>query len=245
MARTLAWGARGRSFKSSHPDNLTNLFLMENLSAVKMVVFDFDDTLVQTKSIRYEALKYTGKHFYNLNITSSDIDRYWGKPFYEMMEGVFNKVESGEQIANKYKSILHLYPNQPFFDTVSTLKMLKVKYKLALVSSSVRDLVFSGMENVGIPSDTFDFIQTSDQVKYHKPDSRVFTPLIEFMRINLIEKDEALYVGDSVDDFISSTGAGLKFIGIAGRTTSKVVFDENGAVSVTSLSGICELLGLI
>ena len=27
MARTLAWGARGRSFKSSHPDLLFSLFL--------------------------------------------------------------------------------------------------------------------------------------------------------------------------------------------------------------------------
>lgn len=205
---------------------------------IKAVIFDFDDTLVQTKTIRYEALKYTGLKFYNLKITNTDIDLYWGKPFAEMMEGVFKGVESTGQIIINYKSILHLYPNKPFDDTVSTLKILHQKYLLGLISSSVKDLIKSGLGNVNIPADIFAYIQTSDEVTFHKPDPRVFNPIKEYLHSNNIIDKEVLYVGDTIDDFVSSTKTGFNFLGIANRTTDEKIFKDHKTNYILNLSEI-------
>jgi beta-phosphoglucomutase-like phosphatase (HAD superfamily) len=40
----------------------------------KAVLFDMDDTLIQTKVAKYGAHKHTAKHFYNRVLEDSDID---------------------------------------------------------------------------------------------------------------------------------------------------------------------------
>jgi len=202
---------------------------------IKLIAFDFDDTLVQTKVIRYEALKFTGKSFYNIQITNQDIDKYWGLPFSEMMNGVFNRIEDSSEIIKKYKSILHKFPNKSFPDTKKVLQLLKKDYQLALISSSVRDLILSGLKDVNLSESIFDFIQTSDQIEYHKPDPRVFDPLIKYIG-RRFERSEVLYIGDTIDDYKSSKSAGFQFIGIANRTTPKRLMDENNITSVFTLS---------
>lgn len=209
----------------------------------KAILFDFDDTLVQTKKIRYEALKYTAKTFYTLTITDEDIDRYWGKPFHVMMDGVFNSVDTTENLSANYKSILHLYPNLPFEDTLTTLDSLSNQYILGLISSSVRELITSGLKDVGISPDLFKYIQTSDEIEYHKPDPRVFNPVKDYLLKQSIKESEVLYVGDTLDDYISSRDAGFGFIGIAGRTTDSSIFKDNGAEYVDSLAELLKRLG--
>lgn len=43
---------------------------------IKVVLFDFDDTLVKTKEVRYEAIKEAGRKFYKLTISDKDIDTH-------------------------------------------------------------------------------------------------------------------------------------------------------------------------
>lgn len=193
---------------------------------IKAVLFDFDDTLVKTKEIRYKALKFAGKKFFNFDITDNEIDQYWGKPFNAFLSGLFKNIESPEALTEKYKSTLHEFPNEPYTGTIEVLENLSKKYLLGIVSSSNPDLILSGMENTGIDPKLFFFIQSSYDTDIHKPDPRVFLPCIEKLKIKAIKKSETLYVGDALDDFESSSKAGIHFCGIANRTVSEDVFKK-------------------
>ena len=63
---------------------------------LKAVIFDFDDTLVQTKPVRYGTMKEVGKTFYNQDITDQEIDKYWGRSFPELIKALIHNDDSAE-----------------------------------------------------------------------------------------------------------------------------------------------------
>lgn len=209
---------------------------------IKAILFDFDDTLVQTKVIRFEAVKHTAKKFYNLSLTDEHISKHWGKPFAEMMLEIFNHVDTSENIIERYKSILPEYPNKPYPETLDTINALKVGYKLGIVSSSSTELIISGLKNVGIDPSQFDYIQGAEKSEFHKPDGRVFEPSLLFLQQLNISRDQVVYVGDSIDDFAAAKSADIHFIGVHGRTISKEDFDKVEARSISSLKEIVDAI---
>ena len=57
---------------------------------IKVILFDFDDTLVQTKAVKSAALKELGRTQFNKIITDDDLNRYWGLPYQEFMCKLFD-----------------------------------------------------------------------------------------------------------------------------------------------------------
>lgn len=202
---------------------------------IKAVIFDFDDTLVQTKTIRYKAIKHAGKQFYNIDITDAAIDAQWGKPFEDFLYQVFKRVADYPTLFKNYKSILDAYPNEAYPNTEKVLEELSRRYELAVISSSHKELIISGMKNVGFKPDMFRFIQSADETTVHKPNPEVFTPSLNAFNADGINKTEILYVGDTLDDYHSAVNAGLHFCGIADRTTPAKDFDKVKAVYITDI----------
>lgn len=191
---------------------------------IKAVLFDFDDTLVKTKEIRYKALKEAGKTFYNQEITDQHIDKFWGQPFNPFISGIFSNADTPEKLTENYKSILHKYPNEPFLETNEVLDILSKKYLLGVISSSNPDLIRGGMESTHINPKLFFFIQSSFDTDVHKPKPDVFLPSLEKLKTKEINKSEIVYVGDALDDYTASKNAGLYFCAIANRTVSEGEF---------------------
>lgn len=54
--------------------------------------------------------------------------------------------------------------------------------------------------------------------------------------------EEILFTGDTLGDYYASSGAGLKFIGMSGRTATEEEFDKVGSNSVTNLTELREYL---
>jgi len=73
---------------------------------LKAIIFDLDDTLLKTRETKFAALKFAGKHFYNIAINDETLNLHWGKPFLEFMGIVFGNVDSPENISKNYKSIV-------------------------------------------------------------------------------------------------------------------------------------------
>jgi HAD superfamily hydrolase (TIGR01549 family) len=193
---------------------------------IKAIIFDFDDTLVVTKTIRYKAIKFAGEKFYNLKITDSEIDKLWGKPFDYFIYEVFHQLEKVDILFSNYKSILSQYPQKTYSGTSKILNLLKQKYLLGILSASHRDLILSGMNDAGLDPKLFTFIQSSDDTTTHKPDPNVFLPSIDKFAKHHIDKSEILYVGDAMDDYFAATNAGINFCGIADRTTTSSLFAQ-------------------
>lgn len=93
---------------------------------------------------------------------------------------------------------------KPFPDTVRSLKQLKEKFQLAIISN-VDDELFS-VSNKLLEVE-FDFIVTAQQIGSYKPDHRNFKQALEVFNI---EKQEHLHVAQSIyHDIIPANQLGL------------------------------------
>lgn len=187
---------------------------------IKAIIFDFDDTLFMTRQTRIAAGIYWAKHFYNRTITKQDILKQWGKPFDEFMKAFLNGTDGLELAKERYYSILHKFPNKTYEGVPALLRQLSKKYKLGMVSASSLKLILPEFKLSDIDQNLFEFIQAQEHTTLHKPDPRVFDPILENFKKLQINKEEIIYVGDSDLDLQAASGAGLRFIAIAGNSKS-------------------------
>ena len=106
--------------------------------------------------------------------------------------------------ASMYMLSDHFSEWKPFPDTVRSLKQLKEKFQLGIISN-VDDELFS-ISNKLLEVD-FDFIVTAQQIGSYKPDHRNFQRALEVFNI---EKQEHLHVAQSIyHDIIPANQLGL------------------------------------
>lgn len=212
------------------------------MSKIKAVIFDFDDTLVLTKPIRFAAMKDAGKTFYDKDINDEDIEKHWGKSFPIMIKAIIQHEAPAEEMVEKYLSILHKYPLKSYPQAAQTLKLLSNNYLLGLMTSSIKQFVTEGFKDAQLDLKLFDHIQTAEDTNVHKPNPEVFLPSLNYFAQKNIQKDEIIYVGDSESDHQAATNAGINFVAIAENTTPKEKFTALQANYISSLSELPEYI---
>lgn len=209
---------------------------------IQAVVFDLDDTLLQTRETKFAAIKYAGEHFYNQTISDATINSHWGKPFREFISLVFSDVDSVDEIISNYKSIVQEFKNREHPGTRETLEQLFPLYKVCILSSAAQSLVLYDLETAGLPIEKFTYIQSAEDTQVHKPDPKVFIPTLSVLAEYQIKPENSIYVGDIVSDYVAASGAGVHFRGIADRTISADEFKKAGASTIRSIR---ELPGIL
>jgi len=205
---------------------------------IKAIFFDYDDTLVQTKISKWDALKATGKRFYNLDITSEDITPFWGLPYEKMLVGVLRNADTLENLKQNYEQTHVQFPMLAHKDAQGVVGKLLKKYPVGIVTASSRKLVLEDLTMLHFPIDKFIYIQTSEDTTIHKPDPDVFIPILKILHENQIPNSEILYVGDSLKDYQAANGAGLQFLGITHGITSGEEFKKSNVQTVTSFNDL-------
>lgn len=208
---------------------------------IKAIIFDYDDMLVQTMASKWDALKATGKRFYNLDITDDHIRKFWGKPFREMLEGVLSHADTFENLEQNYLSLHGDFPMRAHANAPLVLAKLMETYEVGVLTASSRKLVVDDLTMTGFAVDKMIYIQASEDTDVHKPDPRVFDPMLRHLAAQHIERSRVLYVGDGVKDYEAARDAGLNFIGVTYGTTSRSDFKTAGARTIATLN---ELLSL-
>ncbi len=105
---------------------------------------------------------------------------------------------------------------QPFPDTVSALKSLKTKYKLAVISNIDDDLFPSSARYLQVP---FDYVVTAQQAKSYKPSLNNFRLALD--RIGL-PHNKVLHVAQSLyHDIAPARSLGLSTVWVNRRTGEK------------------------
>lgn len=194
---------------------------------IKAIIFDLDDTLIQTSKAKFGAIKHAGKTFYNLEISDQEIKSHLGKPFEQFMKDLFKGIDETEQIISNYYSIRSDFPTPSYPGTHETLLNLKNKFLLGIVTAATRHMAIEDLGIAKLDHLIFDYIQTSEETTHHKPDPKVFLPIVTKFQERGISKNELLYVGDSLSDYYAASGAEIKFVGIADRTTESGEFLKN------------------
>ena len=210
---------------------------------IKAVIFDFDDTLVNTFETKALALQKTARDFYDFELSLETIKTHWGKPYYEMLLLLFEEVSDDlDDILKNFEQIRKEFPSQLFDNVKETIKILKEKVILGIVTSTSKPLVLRDLALIDLSPDNFLYIQTFEETSVHKPDPHVFEPIFRKLAEEGIDKNEIIYVGDALTDFFAARDAGLKFYGVANAITTKEKFEK---ASAHVLEDIKELLTII
>lgn len=186
----------------------------------KLVVFDFDETLVQSKDMFFNANK---RAMEILNLPHNDYivsnifilvnSEYlgWGKDLKEQVEIYENlyaplvtKLSNTEEFLNQVK----------FYNVMHSVIKELAKMNIALAVASSRDLysILSVLKREGL-KDYFDIIEATEGGKIFrdKPDTHIVQYISQEVGVPL---EKAVMVGDSKCDIDMGKSAGMKTIGI-------------------------------
>jgi len=194
--------------------------------------FDLDDTLINTIATKTEAIQYVVKKYYDTDISSERIRSVWGKPFRDLMAELAPKGANLDELIAHYKTERENFPSYAYLNTIETLTELSKNAVLGIVTSHTRVFIHSDLEAAHIPEDLFALILTAEDTKFHKPDPRVFDKVLALCESRGIEKDDILYVGDSLIDYQAAHDAGIPFIGIHSHTAPKETFYHLGIQTI-------------
>jgi len=206
---------------------------------IKVVFFDHDDTLVGTIGPKWRQHKHVARTFYDKELTDDEIKEHWGRPLTELMCLLYGTDDIDQAMVHT-KATHENFPKELFTATVPALHHLKAEGKLTgIITATTHFSLDHDLALHEIPKSLLDYIQTSDDTPYHKPDSRVFEPALAWLTDRNIRPDEVLYVGDSLYDLQAAAGAGFNFLGVeTGLVTAGEFKDKN----VKSIPGIGELI---
>ena len=209
----------------------------------RAVLFDYDDTLVQTRQCKYRALRALGSRHYRLDLTDADIDRHWGIAYNDLFRALFGAAEPNLALAiSRYEALDDEFAMIAYPDTLRTLTALAERGLIGVVTAAGRSIVERQMRQLDFPLARLAVLQTAEDTPHHKPDPRVFAPATAALAQLGVELSETAYVGDSIKDLQAARDAGVRFIGVLHGTTSREEFAAAGAETVESLSALLGLL---
>ncbi len=211
-------------------------------AAIKIVLFDHDDTLVRTIKAKWAQHKYIAKTFYNKKLKNEELTMHWGKPLTVLMKHLYETdhidMAMSYNIATRSR-----FPKKLFKDTLDTLNVIRQSgIKVGLVTATTQASLNYDFQTLEIPKNLFDYIQTEDDTIFHKPDPRVFEPTLEWLAQNNIQTTEVLYVGDQLSDMKAANSAGFEFIGVTTGLYTAEDFDKHHVKSVSNLSDLIPIL---
>lgn len=213
-----------------------NRQLGENIRAV---LFDFDDTMVNTIGSKWDQHKFIARKYYDKDLTDEEIALHWGKPLSQLVCLLYETDDAEQALANNARH-MNEFPKEIFSETNATLQKLKMANKvIGIITATNRMNIEHDLESTGISLDLIDYIQTADETECHKPNPQVFDPAKKWLNEKGISEEEVLYVGDGIQDMQAAIGAGFDFIGVESGLIKAEQFANHG---VDSVPGIANLL---
>ena len=168
---------------------------------VKVVIFDLDGVLIDSKKLHFEALNLALAKFGFQKITYKDHLNYFDGLSTNLKLDIYSKLY--KKISLKQKKEIHsikqkfTFSNQIFFKLspkkLSLLKKIKRNFKICLATNSIKKTLdlFLKINNL---TDFFDFVISNNQVKNPKPHSEIY--LKTFIKLES-NPDECLIIEDS------------------------------------------------
>ncbi len=201
----------------------------------KAIIFDFDDTLVESRLQKWAQHKHVAKKFYNIDLQDEEIRQHWGKPFHELISILYKNSDNIENMDKAIISTKEDFLKNCYQGAMEMIKeFIHQKVEIGVLSAANTPHLVEDLTRFDFPITKFFCIQGADQTKVHKPNPQVFKPIFEKIKEKGINPSEILYVGDSLDDFEASKGAGIDFIGVATGLYSKEDFQNKGVNIVLS-----------
>ncbi|CAH0343984.1 Phosphoglycolate phosphatase [Bacillus sp. CECT 9360] len=184
----------------------------KEVCVIKAIIFDFDGTIADTLPICYYAFQSVFKEFDNKELSSDEIKEMFGPSETGIIRENLaneNKDEAIELFYKKYLESHSLVKQNEEMDEL--LQLLKDEgIKLGIVTGKSRrslDISLQALKLEGF----FDVMITGDDVVSPKPDPEGVNKALTRLGI---QKDEAIFIGDSDADIHAGLQANVYTIGV-------------------------------
>ena len=172
------------------------------------VIFDVDGTMIDTGEAIIGSLREMLEQEYGMSYTHEQLEFVLGIPGVPALErlGIREPVKASEswyRFMAKYSHTLALFPG--IRETLQTLHDKGIR--LGIVTSRTRLELEYDFNPFGI-SALFGCIVCADDTSSHKPHP---APILKYLELTEAEPQKTLYIGDTVYDCQSATGAGVAF----------------------------------
>lgn len=185
-----------------------------------VIVWDWDNTLSNTKKAVSEGIKDVARHFNLPDITEADL-----KNVMTVHRGEFWQRSFGDNLMDGINYYISVYPKyshlaELFGSTLQTLNYIKERHiPQIILSNKAHQNLVKEVEKSGVAS-YFARIVGSDETRGGKP-------ALEFARyaLNGIDYDEIILIGDGLSDMLMAEALGAVSIFIGDHVPSDVVCD--------------------
>jgi beta-phosphoglucomutase-like phosphatase (HAD superfamily) len=117
------------------------------------VLFDYDDTLVQTRQCKYRALRALGSRYYGLELSDQELNRHWGIAYGKLFHALFGAVEPVlERAIERYEALDSEFPMTAYPDTLRVLATLAARLPIGVVTAAGRVIVERQMRQLEFPA---------------------------------------------------------------------------------------------
>ena len=180
---------------------------------IKLIIFDFDGTLIDSRKANLAVGKLALRHF-NVKLKNKNMKDFYtlsSKDIVKHMFPLHKRTRAFRFIKKHRKDFFHLMRlNKNVMYMLRYLK--KNKYKIAMATNRGKS-TYKLLKLFKL-NKYFDFIATAGMIRKHKPWPHQINYVIRKMRKKgfKFRKDEILYVGDSYTDSIAAKRAGVKCV---------------------------------
>ena len=206
------------------------------LHGVKAVVFDWDDTLIDSKTGKL-AQNRDLAHKFGVTRSNEEVEALYrnGMSLPEMLvelcdhKAGFDKIwQEAKKVYDKPEYSKRLIDGAE--QSVRTLRSLG--YYTLLFTATSREALELDMASTGFDPEVFDNQLLHVPNGIAKSDPRAFSPVLDWLATHEMSPSEAMYVGDGLGDMRGAIAAGMKFLGVEQGFISRAEFAELDVLSV-------------
>ena len=210
----------------------------------KAVIFDFDDTLVESRAQKWAQHKHVAKKFYNIDLKEEIILKHWGKPLPTLVAELYQNSDTPENMMNAAISTRKAFPKKPYKDSAKVVKQLVNNgIQVGILSAATARFIKEDLIEFDFPVGKLLTIQGAYETMVHKPNPGVFIPIFKKLKKESISQKDTVYVGDSLDDLQAAKRAGIDFIAVTTGLYSKEDFKKHEAkVIVKDIRSVIKFL---
>ena len=193
---------------------------------IKLVVFDLDGTLVDSKYDLTDAVNFTRKQ-YDFNPLSVDkVASYLGSGIVALVKSVLPELDD-EQLKVAVKTFMnfygeHLLDKTKFYKDIDTVLAELNSFKKVVLSNKTELFSKKIIEYLNLKQ-YFVQVYGGDSFKEKKPNP---LPIYEIMKNFSLNKENVVMVGDGANDILVGKNAGIKTIGVLYGYSSQEQLNE-------------------
>ena len=208
---------------------------------IKAIIFDLDDTIIDFSKIASKCYQETAIELGLKKVSTKIISRYFGTPHDYMIKKLWH-YKDVKKFENKVFKKIKSKKFKAFKGALKTIYSLKRNYRLAILSSKSRVIMDPSIKQIKLKRYLFEFIYSKNDLKYHKPDPKVFEVPLRQLKL---KKEEVIYVGDSIFDCIASKKAKINFIAVLTGHYKKDEFKKYNIKDNNILKSVNQLPNLL